>query len=78
MPEIVAVVTLLGDKVAMVSKLLGNEGVTLFDDEDDCELPFALVAVTVNVYAVPDVSPVTVIGLDAPVPVILPGDEVAV
>jgi hypothetical protein len=39
--------------------------------------PIALVAVTVKVYAVPFVKPLTVIG-DAPVPVKLPGDDVAV
>jgi hypothetical protein len=39
--------------------------------------PIALVAVTVKVYAVPLVSPLTVIG-DAPVPVSPPGDDVAV
>jgi hypothetical protein len=39
--------------------------------------PIALVAFTVKVYAVPLVSPLTVIG-DAPVPVKLPGDDVAV
>jgi hypothetical protein len=41
-------------------------------------VPVALVAVTVNVYAVPVVSPLTVIGEDAPVPVSPPGLDVAV
>jgi hypothetical protein len=41
-------------------------------------VPTALVAVTVKVYEVPDVKPVTVTGEDAAVPVIDPGDEVAV
>jgi hypothetical protein len=36
------------------------------------------VAVTVKVYAVPFVSPVTVIGLDEPDAVMLPGDDVTV
>ena len=49
----------------------------LLEAADAVEVPFALVAVTVNVYAVPFVSPETVIGL-APVPVNDPGDEVAV
>jgi hypothetical protein len=40
--------------------------------------PVELVAVTVKVYEVPFVKPVTVIGLEAPVPVIEPGFEVAV
>jgi hypothetical protein len=37
-----------------------------------------LVAVTLNVYAVPLVSPVTTNGLDAPVAVAPPGDAVTV
>jgi hypothetical protein len=41
-------------------------------------VPEALVAVTVKVYAVPVVSPVTVIGEDDPVAVIPPGLEVTV
>ena len=41
------------------------------------DVPFAFVAVTVNVYAVPSVSPLTVIG-DDPVPVKPPGLDVAV
>ena len=40
--------------------------------------PTPLVAVTVNVYAVPLVRPVTVMGLAGPVEVILPGLEVTV
>jgi hypothetical protein len=50
--------------------------IELLADEAD-EVPFALPAVTVNVYAVLAVKPVTVIG-DDPVPVIDPGDDVAV
>ena len=53
-------------------------GVTLLDAVDAAPGPNALVATTVNVYAVPLVSPVTVIGLDAPVPVKPPGDDVTV
>ena len=41
-------------------------------------VPTALVAVTVKVYAVPLVSPVTVMGLVEPEPVRLPGLEVTV
>jgi hypothetical protein len=41
-------------------------------------VPTALVAVTVNVYAVPVVKPVTTIGEDAPVPVTPPGLDVTV
>jgi hypothetical protein len=52
-------------------------GVTELLAELAALVPIALVAVTVKVYAVPAVNPLTVIG-DAPVPVKLPGDEVAV
>jgi hypothetical protein len=56
---------------------LEADGVTLFDD------PLAgpvvnVVALTVNVYAVPFVRPVTVIGDDDPVPVKPPGLDVTV
>ena len=40
--------------------------------------PLAFVATTVNVYAVPFVNPVTTIGLEDPVAVTFPGDEVTV
>ena len=53
-------------------------GVTLFEAADGGPVPIALVAVTVNVYAVPLVRPVTVIGLEVPVAVIPPGEEVTV
>jgi hypothetical protein len=52
-------------------------GVTLFDAALVGPVPAPLVALTVNVYAVPIVNPETVIG-DAPVPVMLPGLDVAV
>ena len=51
--------------------------VMLLDAADVEDVPFALVAVTVNVYAVPAVRPDTVIGLD-PVPVNDPEEDVAV
>ena len=41
-------------------------------------MPYDVVATTVNVYAVPDVSPFTVIGDVVLDPVIQPGDDVAV
>ena len=56
---------------------LGAIGETLLEAADATEVPLALVAVTVNVYAVPLLSPETVIGL-APVPVNELGEEVAV
>jgi len=49
-------------------------GVTSADAVDAAETPTALVAVTVNVYAVPFVNPVTVIGLLEPVAVCPPED----
>ena len=51
-------------------------GVTLLDAAEAALVPMALVAVTVKVYAVPLVKPVTVNGLAAPVAVNPPGDEV--
>ena len=53
-------------------------GVTLLDAEDAEPVPAAFVAVAVNVYAVPFVSPVTVQGEVTAVQVRLPGDEVTV
>ncbi len=53
-------------------------GVTLFEAAEAALLPAELVATTVNVYAVPLVRPVTVIGLALPVAVIPPGVEVTV
>jgi len=54
------------------------EGVTLFEAADAGPVPIALVAFTLNVYAVPFVSPDTVIGLDAAEPVNPPGLDVVV
>jgi hypothetical protein len=53
-------------------------GVAELEDIDSPLLPLELFALTVNVYAVPLVKPVTVIGLLDPLPVILPGVDVAV
>ena len=53
-------------------------GVALLDAEEASDVPFAFVAVTVNVYAVPLVKPVTVIGEDALDAVMLPGDDLTV
>jgi hypothetical protein len=53
-------------------------GVTLLLVAEAAPTPMALVAVTVKVYAVPLVRPATVTGLLVPVPVMLPGLEVAV
>jgi hypothetical protein len=46
--------------------------------EDAADVPDAFVAVTVNVYAVLDCKPATVMGEDDPVPVYPPGEDVAV
>ena len=53
-------------------------GVTADDALEAVPRPIALVALTVKVYAVPLVSPVTVIGEDVPVAVKPPGEEVTV
>jgi hypothetical protein len=47
--------------------------VTLLLAAEGAPIPELFVAVTVNVYAVPLVNPVTVIGLLAPLAVIFPG-----
>ena len=57
-------------------------GVTEFDAADATDVPAEFVAVTVNVYAVPEVKPVTVIALlhvaEVNVPVIAVPTAVAV
>jgi hypothetical protein len=53
-------------------------GITLLDAADAMLVPTAFVAVTVNVYAVPLVRPVTMIGLAAPATTTPPGFEVTV
>ena len=53
-------------------------GVTLFDAADAGPVPTEFVAVTVNVYGVPTVNPVTVIGETLPVAVRPPGLDDAV
>lgn len=53
-------------------------GVTLLDVPDAAPVPTALVAVTLNVYAVPLLSPLTVSGDIEPEPVRPPGLAVAV
>jgi hypothetical protein len=59
------------------SVYIGRTGVTLPLAELVAVSPVLDVALTVNVYAVPFVNPVTVIGL-VPVAVIFPGLEIAV
>ena len=51
-------------------------GVTLLEGADAGPVPAALVAVTVNVYAVPLVSPLTMIGEAAPLVAMPPGEDV--
>ena len=53
-------------------------GVTLLEAADAAPAPSPLVAVTVKVYSVPLVSPLTVRGLLAPVAVSPPGPDVTV
>jgi hypothetical protein len=57
---------------------VGFTGVTELLAEDAGDVPIAFVAVTVNVYAVPVDKPETVIGDEAPVPVIPLGLDVTV
>jgi hypothetical protein len=47
--------------------------VTVVDELDETDVPPELVAVIVNVYAVFEDNPETVIGDDVPVPIIPPG-----
>src|SRR3989344_3255810 len=56
--------------------VVGVYGVTLFDAADAEEVPTELVAVTVKVYGVPLVRPVTVAKVPLVVAVIPPGLEV--
>jgi hypothetical protein len=53
-------------------------GVTVFEGADARPVPIEFVAITVKVYAVPFVRPVTVMGDAAPLAAMPPGDEVAV
>jgi hypothetical protein len=53
-------------------------GVTELDAEEAADVATPLLSVTVKVYAVPRVNPVTTIGDVAPVAVTDPGDEVTV
>jgi hypothetical protein len=55
-----------------------GSGTTELDVVDAPEVPIALVAVTVNVYEVPFVNPVTTIGLCDPDAVAPPGEAVTV
>ena len=64
--------------VPMVGASGAVAGVTLFEAADADPVPTAFVAVTVNVYAVPLVRPITVIGEAPPAPVNPPGLEVTV
>ena len=53
-------------------------GVTADEALEAVPVPTRLVAVTVKVYAVPLISPITVIGDEVPVAVKPPGEEVTV
>jgi hypothetical protein len=53
-------------------------GVTLLEAAEAAPVPTPLVAVTVKVYGVPLLSPLTVRGLPAPLPVTPPGVDVTV
>ena len=62
---------------ALATLIAGTNG---FDALDEVLVPMALVAVTVQVYVLPLVSPVTIIGLDTPLvtPVVPPSLEMQV
>jgi hypothetical protein len=62
--------------VAKIVSTNAAVGVTLLEAALAPPVPAPFVAVTVNVYAVPAVNPVTVIGEPAPEPTIPPGDDV--
>jgi hypothetical protein len=62
-----------GTAVTLVGAPGTVAGVTALEASDAEELPTAFVAITVKVYAVPFVKPVTEIGELPPVPVKLPG-----
>jgi len=53
-------------------------GVTLLEAAEAAPVPAALMAVTVKVYGVPLLSPLTTIGLPGPMLVKLPGVDVTV
>ena len=61
-----------------VSVKVAGLGVTLFDAAEAAPVANAFAAVTLNVYAVPFESPVTMIGDDEPEALMAPGVEVAV
>jgi hypothetical protein len=65
---------------AVAETPVGAPGFVVIDDvaEEAPEVPFVLLAVTTNVYDVPDDNPVTVMGDDVPVAVIEPGVLVTV
>jgi hypothetical protein len=67
---------------AVASTLCGAPGVvagmTVFDGTDANPIPSRLLAITVNVYDVPFVSPLTVIGLAVPVALTPPGCDTTV
>ena len=69
---------LLDDDVADTPVGALGAVVTELDTDDAEDVPLVFVAVTVNVYAVPEVNPDTVIGDDEPVPVNPPGELVTV
>ena len=64
--------------VPMIGALGTAAGVTAFDAGDAAPVPTLFVAVTVNVYDVPLVRPVTTIGLAPPLAVMPPGLDVTV
>jgi len=75
---VVVVVLPLAVRFVQLIAVVAAVGVTELEAADAGLVPIAFVAVTVKVYAVPLVKPVTVIGLVVPVAVKLPGFDVTV
>jgi Na+/proline symporter len=76
--KVIVACVLLAVAVTLVGASGTPAGVTEFDAVDVALVPIAFVAVIVNVYAVPFVNPVTVIGLPVELAVNPPTFDVAV
>jgi hypothetical protein len=72
------VVALVAEAVLIVGASGMVAGITIFELDEVEELPIAFLAITVNEYSVPLLSPVTIMGDAEPVAVNPPGDDVTV
>ena len=75
---VVAVVVVEVLVVVVVVVVVGAAGLTALDAAEAGPVPIPLLAVTVKLYGVPSMSPVTVIGPAVPVAVMPPGLDVTV